>query len=103
MIRTIFIVAIFSFVVIVVFGTNAFEQSNGVKERQQKSELIQIATTIVVANMTDKMKYICLKIDAKGEIGQMEDKEQKEQCKKFLNRVSIFEIKELINKYMEKK
>ncbi len=102
MIRTIFIVAIFSFVV-VVFETNVFEHSDGVKERQQESGLIQTVTTIAVANMTDKMKYICLKMDANGEIGQMEDKEQKEQCKKFLNRVSIFEIKELINKYMEKK
>ena len=95
---TIFIVvAIFSFVV-VVFGTNAYTQSDKVKERQQESEAIPIAITEAV-NMTDKMKYLCIKIDASGSIDQIKDKEQKAQCKKFLDRVSIYEMRELIDKY----
>jgi flagellar basal body-associated protein FliL len=100
---TIFIVvAIFSFVVVVVvFGTNAYTQSDKVKERQQESEVVPIAVTEAVGNMTDKMKYLCIKIDASGSIDQIKDKEQKAQCKKFLDGVNIFEMRELIDKYLE--
>lgn len=52
MIKIIFIVVVmFSFIVVVVVGTNAYAQFDKVKVRQQKSEAV---------NMTDKMKFICL-------------------------------------------
>jgi uncharacterized protein YlbG (UPF0298 family) len=78
----------FSFIVIVV-GTNAYPQSD-------KSREIHEDTT---GNLTDKMKFLCLYIDANGEIDQIEDKEQQAQCEKFLDKASIFEMKELIEKY----
>jgi uncharacterized membrane protein required for colicin V production len=101
---TIFIVAaIFSFVVVVVvvFGTNAYTQSDKVKERQQESGVVPIAVTEAVGNMTDEMKYLCIQTDASGSIDQIKDKEQQAQCEKFLDRVSILEMRELIDKYNE--
>jgi hypothetical protein len=51
--------------------------------------------------MTDEMKYLCIQTDASGSIDQIKDKEQKAQCKKFLDGISIFEMRELIDKYNE--
>jgi hypothetical protein len=93
-ITTIFVVAIFSFVVVVVIiESNAYTQSNQVLERQQQNSISEV-------NMTDKMKYLCLEIDVKGGNELIEDKEQQAQCKKFLDKVSIYEMKELIDKYL---
>jgi hypothetical protein len=41
-------------------------------------------------------------MDAKNGIDQIEDKEQQKQCEEFIDKVSISEIKELIDKYLEK-
>jgi hypothetical protein len=86
------------FIVVVVVGTNAYTQSDKFKERQQESEALPLVVTKVV-NMTDEIKYLCIKIDASGSIDQIKDKEQQAQCEKFLDRVSIFELKELIDEY----
>ncbi len=95
------VVVMFSFVVIVVvigFGTNnTFAQSDKVVS-EKKQESIE-----VVVNMTDEMKFRCIQIDAKGGIDQIKNKEQQSQCKKFLDNVSIYELKELIDKYIQKK
>lgn len=77
---------IFSSVFVVVFETNAYSQSEKAMER---------AATEVI-NMTERMKYSCIEMDIKGKLSQIVDKEQ---CKKFLDKVPIFELKELINKY----
>ena len=45
------------------------------------------------------MKYLCIKIDASGSIDQIQDKEQQAKCKKFLDIVSIYEMRDLIDKY----
>ena len=94
------VVVMFSFVVVVVIGigTNNTAQSDKVvSEKQQKS-------TSVVVNMTDEMKFRCIQIDAIKGVDQIKDKEEQQaQCKKFLDNVSIYELKELIDKYIEKK
>jgi hypothetical protein len=104
MIKTIFILIIFYFVFIIE-NNNAYLQSDKVKERQyqERGGAIPTATTAEgVVNMTDEMKYFCIKIDASGSsIDQIEDKEHQAQCKKFLDRVSIYEMRELIDKYLE--
>ncbi|HEX5185430.1 MAG TPA: hypothetical protein VFV86_00945 [Nitrososphaeraceae archaeon] len=41
-------------------------------------------------------------MDVKDAIAQIENKEQKEQCEKFLDRVTTLEIQELIAKYIKK-
>jgi glutamine synthetase type III len=91
MIKTVFITIIFTYIVIVVGTNNVYAQSDKSRERHEN--------TTLVANLTDKMKYLCIKIDASGSIHQIQDKEQQAQCKKFLDRVSIFEMRELIDKY----
>ena len=78
----------FSFIVVVVVGTNAYAQFDKVKVRQQKSEAV---------NMTDKFHFICLQIDASSVKDQLKDKEHQAQCKKFLNKVNIYEMRESIN------
>ena len=78
----------FSFIVVVVVGTNAYAQFDKVKVRQQKSEAV---------NMTDKMKFICLQIDASSAIDQLKDKQYQAQCKKFLDKVNIYEMRESID------
>jgi hypothetical protein len=100
MITTIFILAIFSFVV--VFGTNAYTQFDKVMERQLESGLILVALATEAVNMTDEMKYLCIKSDASKSVEQIKDKEQQAQCKKFLDGVSIYELKELIDKFLKK-
>jgi hypothetical protein len=98
MIKTIFsIVTMFSSFIVIVFGTNnnAYAQFDKPMERQEEN-------TEVIVNLTDKMKYLCLQIDAKDGIDQMEDKEQQKQCEEFLDKVSIAEMKELIEKYKNK-
>ena len=52
--------------------------------------------------MTDQLKFRCIQIDASGAIDQIENKEQQAECKKFLDNVSIDELKVLIEKYIEK-
>jgi hypothetical protein len=93
------VVVIFSFVVLVIaLGINhAFAQFDKFKE----SRAIPILTTDRV-NMTDEMKFLCIKMDASNAIDQIKDKEQYAQCKKFLDNVSIYELKELIDKYFVK-
>jgi hypothetical protein len=99
MIKAIFIFIIFSFVVII--ENNTYSQSDKVKERQyQESGAIPIVVTGAVVNMTDKMKFLCIQIDTSDSIDQIDNKEQQTQCKKFLDRVSIFEMRELIDKYL---
>jgi hypothetical protein len=93
MIKTVFIVVMFSFIVIVVGTNNAYAHFDKSKERQVSIEEV---------NMTDKMKYLCLQIDAKDGIDKMKDKEQQKQCEEFLAHVSISEIKDLIDKYQKK-
>jgi hypothetical protein len=90
--KIIFIIAMFSFIVIAV-GTNAFSQSDKFQKRQE--------STAKVVNMTDEMKFLCIKIDASGAIDQIKDKEHQAQCEEFLDNVSIYELKELINKYLQ--
>lgn len=51
--------------------------------------------------MTDEMKFLCIKIDVSGAIDQIKDKEHKTQCEEFLDNVSIYELKELIDKYLQ--
>jgi peptidoglycan hydrolase CwlO-like protein len=94
MVKAIFIGIIFSFVVIVILiGTNTYAQSSEVMKKQQEN------TSIV--NMTDEMKFLCIQIDAsRSSIDQIKDKEQQAQCKKFLDRVSIYEMRELIDTYL---
>jgi hypothetical protein len=94
------VVVIFSFVVLVVIAlgiNHAFAQFNKFKE----SRAIPISTTDLV-NMTDEIKFLCIKMDASNAIDQIKDKEQYAQCKKFLDVVSIYELKELIDKYFVK-
>ena len=94
MVKAIFIGIIFSFVVIVILiGTNTYAQSSEVMEKQQEN------TSIV--NMTDEMKFLCIKIDVSGAIDQIKDKEHQAQCEEFLDNVSIYELKELIDKYLQ--
>jgi hypothetical protein len=99
MLKAVFIVIMFfSFILLIVVETNnAYAQSGKFKEREQENTLAAAAV-----NMTDKMKYFCLEIDAKDGIGQIQDKEQQKQCEEFLDKVSIYEIKELIEKYKKK-
>ncbi len=70
-------------------------------ERQQErgAVLIEAGAATKVVNMTDNMKYLCIKMDVNGSIDQIKDKEQQAQWEEFLERVSIFELKELIDKY----
>lgn len=82
----------FSFIVIAV-GTNAFSQSDKFQKWQE--------STAKVVNMTDEMKFLCIKIDVSGAIDQIKDKEHKTQCEQFLDNVSIYELKELIDKYLQ--
>lgn len=95
MIKTIFLVVMFSFIVIVVGTNNAYAQFDKSREREQES-------TLAAVNLTDKMKYRCLQIDASGLVNRIEDKEFKEKCEEFLDHVSISEMKELIEKYKKK-
>jgi hypothetical protein len=96
MIKTIFIVVMFfSFIVIVVGTNNAYTHSDKFREGEQESTL-----AAAIVNMTDEMKYLCLEMDAKDGIDQIEDKEQQKQCEEFLDKVSIYEIRELIDKYL---
>ena len=99
MIKTIFflLVVMFSFIVIVIGTNNTYAQFDKSRERQEEN-----TEAPEVVNLTDKMKFLCLHIDAKDGIDQMEDKEQQKQCEEFLDKVSIYEIKELIDKYLEK-
>ena len=98
MIKTIFfLVVMFSFIIVIVIGTNnAYAKFDKSRERQEEN-----TEAPEVINLTDKMKYLCLHIDAKDGIDQMEDKEQQKQCEEFLDKVSIYEIKELIDKYLK--
>jgi hypothetical protein len=52
-------------------------------------------------NLTDQMKFRCIQIDASGAIDQIEDKEQRAECKKFLDNVIMDELKVLIEKYKQ--
>ena len=95
MIKTVFVVAMFfSFIIVIVVGTNnTYAQFDKSRERQE-------GTLAAAVNMTDEMKYLCLQIDAKDGIGQMKDKEQQKQCEEFLDKVSIYEMRKLIDKYL---
>jgi hypothetical protein len=43
-----------------------------------------------------------IQVDIKGEKDQIKDKEEQQaQCKKFLDSVSIYELEELINKFVQ--
>jgi hypothetical protein len=95
------VVVMFSFVVIVIGTNNAFTQFDKVKEKQhQESGVISIVATDAV-NMTDEMKFLCIQNDASGSRDQIKDKEHKTQCEEFLDNVSIYELKELIDKYLQ--
>jgi uncharacterized protein YqfB (UPF0267 family) len=94
MIKITFILAIFSFIVILEENNNASTQLDESTKRQGN-----IST---VANLTDQLKFRCIQIDASGAIDQIENKEQQAECKKFLDNVSIDELKVLIEKYIEK-
>jgi hypothetical protein len=99
MIKTIFfLVVMFSFIVIVIGTNNAYAQFDKSRERQEEN-----TEAPKVINLTDKMKYLCLHNDAKDGIHQMEDKEQQKQCEEFLDKVSIYEMRELIDKYLKVK
>lgn len=43
------------------------------------------------------MKFICLQIDAASVKDQLKDKEHQAKCKKFLNKVNIYEMRESID------
>ena len=90
MIKIIFIVVMLPFIVIVVGTNNTYAQFDKYQERQE--------STAEVVNMTDKMKFLCIKIDASSAIDQMEDKEQQKQCEEFLDKVSIYKLKDLIER-----
>jgi uncharacterized protein YqfB (UPF0267 family) len=92
MITIIAIVAIFSFIVILV-GNKTYAQFDESMKRQEN--------TLAVTNFTDQMKFRCIQIDASGAIDQIENKEERAECKKFLDNVSIDELKVLIEKYKE--
>ena len=90
MIKIIFIVVMLPFIVIVVGTNNTYAQFDKYQERQE--------STAEVVNMTDKMKFLCLQIDAKDGIDQIEDKVQQKQCEEFLDKVSIYKLKDLIER-----
>lgn len=92
MITIIAIVAIFSFIVILV-GNKTYAQFDESMKRQEN--------TLAVTNFTDQMKFRCIQNDASGTIDQIEDKEERAECKRFLDTVSIDELKVLIEKYKE--
>ena len=62
---------------VIIVGTNAYVQFDKSRERQQES-------TSTIVDLTDKMKYLCLQINASCRVNQMEDKEFKVKCEKFL-------------------
>ena len=47
------------------------------------------------------MKFLCIKLDISGSIDQIKDKNQQEECKRFLDLISIQELRKLIDKYVE--
>jgi hypothetical protein len=95
---TIFIAAILYFIII--FGTNAYTQSDRITERQHIPSKVSVNETEEV-NMTDEMKFLCIKLDVSGSIDQIEDKDQHAECERFLHLISIHELRELIDKYVE--
>jgi hypothetical protein len=46
----------------------------------------------------EKLKYLCLKLDELGGLGEMLIEDQ-ERCKKFIEDMDIFEKNELLKKY----
>jgi hypothetical protein len=84
-------------VIVIVIVTNTYTQSDEVMERQQQQQ----QETTKTVNIIDKMKYLCIEMDVKGEINQIKDKEQQSQYKKFLDKVNIYEMRELIDKFQE--
>jgi hypothetical protein len=61
MIKSFFIVVIFYFIVEVIIENNiANAQFDKVSERHQQEN------TLAAVNMTDQMKYFCIKVDAIG-------------------------------------
>jgi uncharacterized protein YqfB (UPF0267 family) len=74
MITIIVIVAIFSFIVILV-GNKTYAQFDESMKRQEN--------TLAVTNFTDQMKFRYIQIDASGTIDKIEDKEKRAECKKF--------------------
>ena len=49
-------------------------------------------------NLIEKQKYLCLKMDELGGLGELPIKDQ-EICKKFIEDMDIFEKNELLKKY----
>jgi hypothetical protein len=97
MMKAILFIFIMSYFVVFIIENNAYSQSDKVKERQYQE---RGGAAEALVNMTDKMKFLCIQIDASNTIDQLEDKEQREQCKKFLDKVSIFEMSELIDTHL---
>ena len=94
----IFIATILSLNVISV--TNAYVQSDKIIDRQQITNKVSTKETEAV-NMTDEMKFLCIKLDVSGSIDKIKDKDQQEECKRFLGLVTIDEVRKLIDKYVE--
>jgi hypothetical protein len=72
-------VVVFSFVVVIVVvidGTNTYAQSTKVKDKLQESEVASVVAATEIANMTEKMKYLCIQIDASASKDQIKDKER---------------------------
>ena len=69
-------------------------------DRQQLPSKISVNETEPL-NMTDEMKFLCIKLDVSGSIDQIKDKNQQEECKRFLDLISIQELRKLIDKYVE--
>ena len=69
-------------------------------DRQQLPSKISVNETEPL-NMTDEMKFLCIKLDVSGSLDQIEDKDQQAECKRFLHLTSIQELRELIDKYVE--
>ena len=84
----------------VISGTNAYVQSDKISDRQQVASIVSTNETEVV-NMTDEMKFLCIKLDVGGSIDKIKDKDQQEECKRFLGLITIDEVRKLIDKYVE--
>ncbi|HET7642113.1 MAG TPA: hypothetical protein VFK40_01280, partial [Nitrososphaeraceae archaeon] len=94
----IFIASILSFTIM--FGTYTYAQFDKIMDKQQTTSKVSVKETETV-NMTDEMKFLCIKLDVSGSIDQMKDKDQQAECKRFLHLTSIQELRELIDKYVE--
>ena len=93
-----FFIAVILFLT-VIFGINTYVQSDKIIDIQEVTSKVLVKEAEAV-NMTDEMKFLCIKLDVGGSIDQIEDNNQQEECKRFLDLISIHELRTLIDKYV---